>query len=166
MLDIGWNELLIVALVTILVVGPKELPHVLRTVTQFVRKMRAMASEFQSGLDDLAREAELQDLKNSIEKTASSDLAGDLEKEIDPTGEINKSVRELEAQVKEDPRKSGKVAGGADGASGDGTPAAAAKAAKAAPSPVTAGKSPATKSATSGGSRKPAAKKKKTGKTS
>jgi len=105
MLDIGWNELLIVALITILVVGPKELPHVLRTVTQFVRKMRAMASEFQSGLDDLAREAELQELKQSIEKTASTDLAGELEGEIDPTGEINREVRELENQVKEDPRR-------------------------------------------------------------
>lgn len=108
MLDIGWNELLIIALVTIIVVGPKELPHVLRTVTQFFRKMRAMASEFQSGLDDLAREAELQELKKSIEKTASTDLAGELEREIDPTGEIDRSVRELETQVKEDPRKTGK----------------------------------------------------------
>lgn len=114
MLDIGWNELLIVALITILVVGPKELPHVLRTVTQFVRKMRAIASEFQSGLDDLAREAELQELKQSIEKTASTDLAGELEGEIDPTGEIDREVRELEYQVKEDPRRRHKT-----GAKGD-----------------------------------------------
>ena len=105
MLDIGWPELLIVALVTIIVVGPKELPRVLRTVTQMVRKVRAMASEFQSGIDDLAREAELDDLKKDIEKAASTDIAGDLENEIDPTGEVTKSVREIEESLKEDPRK-------------------------------------------------------------
>jgi len=105
MLDIGWPELLIVALVTIIVVGPKELPRVLRTVTQLVRKIRAMASEFQSGIDDLAREAELDDLKKDLEKAASTDIAGELENEIDPTGEVTKSVREIEDSLKEDPRK-------------------------------------------------------------
>jgi len=110
MLDIGWPELLIVALVTIIVVGPKELPRVLRTVTQMVRKIRSMASEFQSSLDDLAREAELDDLKKDIEKAATTDFAGELEHEIDPTGEVSKSMREIEESLKEDPReKSGAV---------------------------------------------------------
>ncbi|MEN8197073.1 MAG: Sec-independent protein translocase protein TatB [Pseudomonadota bacterium] len=106
MLDIGWVELSIIALITILVVGPKEIPRVLRTVTQIVRKVRGMASEFQSGIDELAREAELDDLKKDIEKTASKDLAGDLENTIDPTGEVTESVREIEASLKEDPRES------------------------------------------------------------
>jgi sec-independent protein translocase protein TatB len=105
MLDIGWPELIIVALVTIIVVGPKELPRVLRTVTQIVRKVRAMANEFQSGIDDLAREAELDDLKRDIEKTASTDLAGELENQIDPTGEVTKSMREIEESLKEEPRE-------------------------------------------------------------
>ena len=105
MLDIGWPELIIVALVTIIVVGPKELPRVLRTVTQIVRKVRAMANEFQSGIDDLAREAELDDLKRDIEKTASTDLAGELENQIDPTGEVTKSMREIEDSLKEDSRE-------------------------------------------------------------
>jgi len=106
MLDIGWVELSIIAMITIIVVGPKEIPRVLRTVTQVVRKVRSMASEFQSGIDDLAREAELDDLKKDIEKTASKDLAGDLENTIDPTGEVTESVREIEASLKEDPRES------------------------------------------------------------
>lgn len=104
MLDIGWSEMLIVGLITIIVVGPKELPRVLRTVTQVIRKLRALASEFQSGIDDLAREAELQDLKQSIEKTASTDIAGEFEKAVDPTGEVSKSVKEIEGSLKEDPR--------------------------------------------------------------
>jgi len=105
MLDIGWSELLIVALVTIIVVGPKELPRVLRTVTQTVRKIRSMANEFQSSIDELAREAELDDLKRDIEKAASTDIAAELEHEIDPTGEVNKSMREIEESLNEDPRK-------------------------------------------------------------
>ena len=106
MLDIGWVELSIIAIITVLVVGPKEIPRVLRTVTQVVRKVRGMASEFQSGIDELAREAELDDLKKDIEKTASKDIAGDLENMIDPTGEVTESVREIETSLKEDPRES------------------------------------------------------------
>jgi sec-independent protein translocase protein TatB len=105
MLDIGWVELSIIAMITVLVVGPKEIPRVLRTVTQAVRKVRAMASEFQSGIDELAREAELDDLKKDIEKTATQDIAGDLENTIDPTGEVTESVREIETSLKEDPRE-------------------------------------------------------------
>lgn len=104
MLDIGWSEMLIVGLITIIVVGPKELPRVLRTVMGLVRKLRAMASEFQSGIDDLAREADLQDIKQSIENTASTDIAGEFEKVVDPTGEVGKSVKELEGELKDDPR--------------------------------------------------------------
>ncbi len=110
MLDIGWPELMIVALVTIMVVGPKELPRVLRTVTQLTRKVREMASEFQSGIDDLAREAELDDLKNSIEKVASTDIAGELENQIDPTGEVTKSMQDIETSVNEDPPAESKFA--------------------------------------------------------
>ncbi|MBE9556927.1 MAG: twin-arginine translocase subunit TatB [Proteobacteria bacterium] len=106
MLDIGWVELSIIALITILVVGPKEIPRVLRTVTQVMRKVRGMASEFQSGIDDLARESELDDLKKDIEKTASRDFAGELENTIDPTGEVTESVRDIETSLKEDPRES------------------------------------------------------------
>lgn len=114
MLDIGWPELAIIALITIIVVGPKEIPRVLRTVTQIMRKVRGMASEFQSGIDELAREAELDDLKKDIEKTASRDLAGDLEQSIDPTGEVTKSIRELETSVKEESRKDASTSGVAE----------------------------------------------------
>ncbi len=107
MLDIGWNELMIVALVTIIVVGPKELPHVLRTVTKLTRKLRSMASEFQSGIDDLAREAELDDLKKSIEDTASRDLEDEIESAIDPTGEFADSMHEIGESIEHDPTDAG-----------------------------------------------------------
>ena len=64
--DIGWQELFLIALVTILVVGPKEIPRVLRTVSLWVRKIRSMARDFQSGIDDLAREADLDEVSRLI----------------------------------------------------------------------------------------------------
>lgn len=127
MLDIGWPELAIIALITILVVGPKEIPRVLRTVTQVVRKLRGMASEFQSGIDELAREADLDDLKKDIEKTASTDIAGELENSIDPTGEVTESVREIESSLKEDPAASPATEKAAPEAIEDAPPPAVAK---------------------------------------
>ncbi len=109
MLDIGWYEIFVIAVITVIIVGPKELPRVLRAVTQITRKIRAMASEFQSGIDDIAREAELDDLKKSIEDSASTDIAGDLENTIDPTGELTESVRELGDSIKEDPVDTGDI---------------------------------------------------------
>ncbi len=111
MLDIGWYEIFVIAVITVIVVGPKELPRVLRAVTQITRKVRAMASEFQSGIDDIAREAELDDLKKSIEETASTDIAGELENTIDPTGELSESVRELGDSIEKDPVDTGDTSG-------------------------------------------------------
>lgn len=103
MFDIGWPELFIVALITIIVVGPKELPRVLRTVTLWIRKMRAMARDFQDGIDDLAREADLDDMRQQIEGSAELDLEDDFEKSIDPTGELAESVREIDNALEEAP---------------------------------------------------------------
>ena len=96
MFDIGWPELFVIALITIIVVGPKELPRVLRTVTLWIRKVRAMARDFQDGIDDLAREADLDDMRKEIEGSADLDLDDDIGKTIDPGGELAASVREIE----------------------------------------------------------------------
>ena len=71
MLDIGWTELMVIGVIALLVVGPKELPRLLRTVGQFVGKARGMAREFQRSMEDAAREAdlkELTDIKRDIDK--------------------------------------------------------------------------------------------------
>lgn len=97
MLDFGWQEFLVVAVVTVLVVGPKELPRVFRTITGFMRKARSLAGEFHSAMDDMAKEADLQDIKKQVEgvKNGSSSWV----KEIDPTGEVEKSVRDMKSEV-------------------------------------------------------------------
>ncbi len=63
MFDIAPTELLIVALVALVVIGPKDLPRVLRTVGQWVGRARGMARHFRSGLDTMIREAELEEME-------------------------------------------------------------------------------------------------------
>jgi sec-independent protein translocase protein TatB len=66
MFDLGWSELLLIAGVALIVIGPKDLPQAIRAVTQIIRKMRGMAREFQSSLDDLAREAGVDEVKRDL----------------------------------------------------------------------------------------------------
>lgn len=63
MFDIAWTEMLVIAVVTIVVVGPRDLPKVMRSVGSMVSKARALAGKFQSDMDQLARETELDDLR-------------------------------------------------------------------------------------------------------
>lgn len=88
MLDIGWQELFIVAVLALLVVGPKDLPRALRAVTGVVRKARGLAREFQSGLDEMMREAELDEVKKEVEKASRVDLEGEVKKTVDPAGSL------------------------------------------------------------------------------
>ena len=76
MLDIGGWEFLVVAFVLLMVVGPKELPNMLRGFTRAVRRIRSMASEFTRGMEDLASDNELGDLKSTIADVKSAILIG------------------------------------------------------------------------------------------
>jgi sec-independent protein translocase protein TatB len=66
MLDIGFPEFLLISFVLLIVVGPKDLPKVLRSITSFVKKIKSMASQFHSGIDDLANEAEISNLRKEV----------------------------------------------------------------------------------------------------
>jgi len=91
MFDIGWSEMALILLVALIVIGPKDLPRVARTVGQWVGKGRAMAREFQRALEDMAREAELDKVKSEIEKAGRTDIGKTIEKSIDPSGELSKA---------------------------------------------------------------------------
>lgn len=73
MFDIGWPELMLVMVVALIVIGPKDLPVAIRTVTTVLRKLRGMAAEFQSGLEEMAREAGVDEVKKSIEDVVTYD---------------------------------------------------------------------------------------------
>jgi sec-independent protein translocase protein TatB len=70
MFDIGWGELLVIGIVALVVIGPKELPGVLRTLGQGMAKIRRMASEFQGQFQEAMREAEMHDIKNQVDEAA------------------------------------------------------------------------------------------------
>ena len=72
MFDVGWSELLVIGIVALVVIGPKDLPKVLRALGTMMSKVRSMASEFQGQFQDAMREAELSELKKEAEKLASS----------------------------------------------------------------------------------------------
>ena len=109
MLDIGGCEFLIVAFVLLMVVGPKELPKMLRGFTRAMRQVRSMASEFTRGMEDLATDSELGDLKNTIADVKSGNLTGIADK-IDPAGELKESVAEIKSSTDLD-ATSGELAG-------------------------------------------------------
>src|ERR1051325_3696223 len=95
MFDISWGKLVIIGVVALLVIGPKELPGVLRQLGQWMTKIRRMAAEFQGQFQEAMREAEMADLKKQFDDTTSAlkstfdttDIKNELEKMIqDPVG--------------------------------------------------------------------------------
>lgn len=70
--EVGATELLVIAAIALIVVGPKDLPIMMRKLGQFLGRMRAMASDFRASFDDLARQAELDELRREVEAMRSS----------------------------------------------------------------------------------------------
>ena len=74
MIDVSWQEILVIAVVAVVVIGPKDLPVAIRTVAGWVKKAREMAGEFQRGVDEMVREAELSDVRKQVEQAANERL--------------------------------------------------------------------------------------------
>jgi sec-independent protein translocase protein TatB len=89
MFDISWTEFLLIGIVALIVIGPKELPGVLRTLGQYTRKVRGMAAEFQGQFQEAMREAEMADLKKSVD-----DMAHDF-KHYDPLKDVRDDVEAM-----------------------------------------------------------------------
>ena len=94
MFDLGWGKIIIVAVIALIVIGPKELPAVLRTVGQWMGKIRRMAAEFQGQFQEAMREAEMADLKKSI------DSITDATRGIgDPLGTVTRNIESAFAET-------------------------------------------------------------------
>jgi len=93
MFDIGWTELLFLGVLAILVVGPKDLPRMMRVVGRYVGKVRGMAREFQRSFDDMAREAELEELKQQVTKLKKANPVNQVKDALnDPVDAVNKAI--------------------------------------------------------------------------
>ncbi|MFZ2017165.1 MAG: Sec-independent protein translocase protein TatB [Methyloceanibacter sp.] len=83
MFDIGWSELLVIAVVAIVVVGPKDLPRLMRTFGHYAGKLRRAASDFQRQFEEAMRETELEEVKKAIESVRDETPGIDLKAPID-----------------------------------------------------------------------------------
>lgn len=97
MFDIGWSELLVVLVVALVVVGPKDLPRLMRTVGRWVGRARAMADQFRSSFDEMARETELDELRQEIQALRSNNPLTRAVNEISKplasaTDDVNRSI--------------------------------------------------------------------------
>jgi len=104
MLDISWTEFLLIGVVALIVIGPKELPAVLRTLGQWTRKVRSMAADFQNQFQEAMREAEMADLKKDIDDITSGikrfDPLKDVRAHVEAAGkDIQSSLERTPAPV-------------------------------------------------------------------
>ena len=118
MFDIGWSEIAIIAMIALIVIGPKDLPKVLKTIGQWVGKARALTREFQKGVEDVIKEAELDEVRDQITAVKDFDIKDQVQKTIDPDAELatafditmdenmSETAGEEEAPAKEKPTKS------------------------------------------------------------
>jgi sec-independent protein translocase protein TatB len=91
MFDFGWQEFLVIAFVLVLVVGPKDLPKVLKTVTKYIRNMRQMAFEFHRGIEKMADES---DLKDSFNELKNNNIDKTIQSHLDPDNEVTKALQQ------------------------------------------------------------------------
>src|SRR5215475_2829482 len=108
MFDIGWSELVLIGVVALIAIGPKELPGVLRTVGQWMGKARKMAAEFQGQFQEAMREAEMADLKKSFDEVreaasgfTSNNIMTSLQKDVSNALNIEDIDKPAEAKVTE-----------------------------------------------------------------
>jgi sec-independent protein translocase protein TatB len=100
MFDISWTEFLLIGIVALIVIGPKELPAVMRGLGQWTRKIRSLAADFQNQFHEAMREAEMADLKKQVD-----DVAQDI-KQYDPLKDVRADVEAIGKDLDATPDKS------------------------------------------------------------
>jgi sec-independent protein translocase protein TatB len=96
MFDIGWSEFVLIGIVALIVIGPKELPGALRTLGQWMGKLRRMASEFQGQFQEAMREAEMADLKKQVDEMTSQAQSY---ANLDPIAEVRQEFETTRQQI-------------------------------------------------------------------
>ncbi len=99
MFGLAWSEILIIGVVALVVVGPKELPRAMRTAARWMRAGQKLAREFQGHVDELVREAELEELREKIQKAASEPLSSHIASALDPGGVMAEALNPPEGLI-------------------------------------------------------------------
>lgn len=105
MLEVGWSEMLVIAVVLIVVVGPKDLPGMLRTFGRTTSKLRSMAGDFQRQFNEALKEAELDDVKKTVDELRSLNPKDQIRKHINPFEKAAADVRAGLDSLKPQPPK-------------------------------------------------------------
>lgn len=93
MLDVGWTEILVIAIVLIIVVGPKDLPQMLRTFGRMMSKMRGMAGDFRQQFDEALREADLEDVKKTIGEAQKLNPLNTIREAVNPLRQMGDEIK-------------------------------------------------------------------------
>ncbi|WP_295812945.1 Sec-independent protein translocase protein TatB [uncultured Nitratireductor sp.] len=108
MFDLGWPEIMVIAIVLIVVVGPKDLPRMLRTFGRTTSKLRSMAGDFRKQFDEALQEAELDDVKSMVDDARKLDPRNEIKKHLNPIEKVGQDIRSgLDAAMKPQAAKSG-----------------------------------------------------------
>ena len=91
--DLGWSEILLIGTVALVFIGPKDLPKAMRVAGYWMRKARTLSREFQSSIDQMIREAELEEVRQDLKKATEFDLDKEFHNTIDPTGSLSESLK-------------------------------------------------------------------------
>ena len=94
MLGLDWTELALILVVAVVVIGPKDLPDAVRGIAKGIQKLRRMAGEFQTQVDEVVREAKLEDVRSQINEIRNFDFRSVVEKEVDKDGTLRKTFTE------------------------------------------------------------------------
>ena len=104
MLDVGWSEILVIAIILIVVVGPKELPQMLRTFGRMVSKMRGMAGEFRQQFDEALREADMDDVRKTLSDAQKLNPLNTIRDAVSPLRQVGNEIRsDIEKTMRADP---------------------------------------------------------------
>ena len=111
MFDIGWVEMMVVVVVMIIVIGPKDLPVVLHTMGRWIARVRAMARNFQDSIEELAEETGLDQMRDEVRSIGDFSIEDEIEKAIDPEGEMKEGIAGDPAKALESGEESAKGKG-------------------------------------------------------
>jgi sec-independent protein translocase protein TatB len=92
MFDIGWQEILVIGVVALVVIGPKDLPRTMRTAGRWMRKAKTVTHEFKRHVDDMMRESELDEVRRNISEVTSINPGQYIEHQIDPDKKLRESL--------------------------------------------------------------------------
>ncbi|SHI92716.1 sec-independent protein translocase protein TatB [Roseomonas rosea] len=122
MFDLAWSEIALIAVVAVVVIGPKDLPDAVRGVARGIQKLRRMAGEFQGHLDEVVREAKLEDVRDQIRDIRNFDLKSTIEKAVDEDGTLTRTMREDPFRAPPPPTSDAAPAAGTDAVLPDSPP--------------------------------------------